>query len=39
MSKINLMVRIEGGKLRVDVKDQGIGISPEDQERLFQEFG
>lgn len=37
-SQICLKARIEGGCLQVDVKDDGIGISHEDQERLFQPY-
>ena len=28
----------EGENLRLDVADQGIGIAPEDHERIFEEF-
>ncbi len=27
-----------GGEARVEVRDQGIGISPENQRRIFQQF-
>ena len=35
---ISLSVQYEGGKLDVSCEDSGIGISPENIEKLFQEF-
>jgi two-component system, OmpR family, heavy metal sensor histidine kinase CusS len=35
---IDLTVARENGRLRVEVKDTGIGISPEDQARIFERF-
>jgi signal transduction histidine kinase len=35
---IELRVYKEGGEARVEVKDHGIGISPENQKRIFQQF-
>jgi signal transduction histidine kinase/ActR/RegA family two-component response regulator len=36
--KIRLGARIEGGEVRVDVEDNGIGMSPEDLARVFDLF-
>lgn len=36
--RIILRARISDGAVRVEVEDNGIGISPEDQKRLFREF-
>ena len=36
--EVRLFAKSEGGKMVVGVSDQGIGISPEDQYRLFQRF-
>ncbi len=35
---ITLRLRHENGNLRVDVQDSGIGIAPENQERVFDRF-
>ncbi|MDB5982144.1 MAG: Chemotaxis regulator - transmits chemoreceptor signals to flagelllar motor component CheY [Pseudomonas sp.] len=35
---IEIRVYSEGGEARVDVRDQGIGISEENQKRIFQQF-
>ncbi|HET9597836.1 MAG TPA: HAMP domain-containing sensor histidine kinase [Anaeromyxobacteraceae bacterium] len=35
---VQLSVRADGRRARVAVRDQGIGIAPEDQERIFQRF-
>lgn len=37
-STINISCEAKGNKLIVKVKDQGIGISPEDQPRLFERY-
>lgn len=37
-AQIEIRVENAGGDLRVTVRDNGIGISPEDQARLFQPF-
>lgn len=37
-SQITLIVKVEESGLQVDVKDQGIGISPRDQEKLFKPY-
>jgi signal transduction histidine kinase/CheY-like chemotaxis protein len=36
--RIDIMVTQEAGKVRVQVKDQGAGLSPEDMSRLFGRF-
>jgi PAS domain S-box-containing protein len=36
--KVTVAVRDEGRKLRLVIEDTGIGMSPTDQERIFQEF-
>ena len=36
--KIRVSVRDEGGEVIIDVADNGIGISPRDQKRIFQPF-
>jgi signal transduction histidine kinase len=36
--KIDLRARLENEFIRVEVSDSGIGISPEDQKRLFTQF-
>ncbi|MFS2156646.1 ATP-binding protein [Pseudomonas sp. Pseusp122] len=35
---IEVMVYCQDGEARVEVRDQGIGISPENQKRIFQQF-
>jgi len=35
---IRVRVYSEGGEARVDVRDEGIGVSPENQKRIFQQF-
>lgn len=35
---IEIRVYSDGNEARVDVRDQGIGISPENQKRIFQQF-
>jgi signal transduction histidine kinase len=35
---IEVQVYAEGGEARVDVRDHGIGISAENQKRIFQQF-
>jgi signal transduction histidine kinase len=37
-SVINLTVKLDGSDLLVSIQDHGIGISAEDQERLFQPY-
>jgi GAF domain-containing protein len=36
--RVHVRARAENGGVRVDVQDTGIGIAPEDQSRIFQEF-
>jgi signal transduction histidine kinase len=36
--KITVRARNEGSNVRIEVEDNGIGISPHDQKRLFHEF-
>jgi len=36
--KVNVSVRAENGDIRVEVRDTGIGIAGEDQQRIFEEF-
>ena len=35
---VTLGIRMEEGNLRIDVSDQGMGLSPENQRKLFQMF-
>jgi len=35
---VRVKAACEGGQLRISVQDEGIGISPDDQERLFERF-
>jgi PAS domain S-box-containing protein len=37
-SQIALIVKVEESVIQVDVRDQGIGISPRDQEKLFKPY-
>lgn len=37
-TEVDVNVSSEGGHVRVDVRDRGIGIAPKDQERIFEEF-
>jgi signal transduction histidine kinase len=37
-TRIGLKARAAGGEVVVEVRDEGIGIAPEDQERIFQPF-
>lgn len=36
--EVRVSVETEGGLLRVSVRDTGIGLAPEEQERIFQRF-
>jgi signal transduction histidine kinase len=36
--RVEVGVRAENGDVRVEVRDTGIGIAGEDQERIFEEF-
>jgi len=36
--RVRIALRSAGEYLRADVEDTGIGMSPEDQQRLFEEF-
>jgi len=36
--EVALSARPADGKLRIEVRDTGVGIQPEDQERIFEEF-
>jgi len=36
--RITLSAQLAGDRVRVAVSDSGIGIAPEDQEKLFREF-
>jgi signal transduction histidine kinase len=37
-SRIELLVRDDPGRVAIDVVDEGIGIKPADQERIFEKF-
>jgi signal transduction histidine kinase len=36
--RVDVSVRTDNGDIRVEVRDNGIGIAPADQERIFEEF-
>src|SRR5260370_35125413 len=36
--RIELAARLEGGRVRVEVRDNGPGIPPEEQRRIFEAF-
>jgi signal transduction histidine kinase/DNA-binding response OmpR family regulator len=36
--KIELVARLDGGKVRMEVRDNGPGIPPEEQKRIFEAF-
>ena len=36
--RIDVNVRADNGDVRVEVRDTGIGVAPEDQEQIFEEF-
>jgi signal transduction histidine kinase len=36
--RVALTLDVLAGAIRVDIKDQGLGIAPEDQERIFEKF-
>jgi signal transduction histidine kinase/CheY-like chemotaxis protein len=36
--RVDVTARLAAGEVRVAVRDSGIGIAPEDQERIFEEF-
>jgi GAF domain-containing protein/anti-sigma regulatory factor (Ser/Thr protein kinase) len=36
--RVDVSVRVENGDVRVEVRDTGIGVAPEDQEQIFEEF-
>jgi signal transduction histidine kinase len=36
--QINIQIHKEGGDVQVDVKDTGIGITPEEEKRIFERF-
>jgi signal transduction histidine kinase len=35
---VQLSLRVRGGRVAISVRDQGIGIAPEDQRRIFERF-
>jgi signal transduction histidine kinase len=37
-SRVDVVVETMGGELRVGVRDKGIGIAPDEQERVFESF-
>jgi GAF domain-containing protein/anti-sigma regulatory factor (Ser/Thr protein kinase) len=36
--RVDVSVRADNGDVRVEVRDTGIGVAPEDQEQIFEEF-
>ncbi len=36
--RVDVGVRAENGDVRVEVRDTGIGVAPEDQQEIFEEF-
>jgi signal transduction histidine kinase len=36
--RVAISVRVENGDVRIEVRDTGIGVAPDDQERIFEEF-
>ncbi|MDP9251689.1 MAG: HAMP domain-containing histidine kinase, partial [Chloroflexota bacterium] len=36
--RVDVSVRADNGDVRVEVRDTGIGVAPDDQERIFEEF-